>query len=301
MSVLDSILPEPLSKNSGLTSMDAADYHADPAVAPSLSSSVLKILLNQSPAHARVAHPRLNPDFEVTNDKKFDLGTVAHELLLEGETAIRVVEADDWRTAAAKEERDLAYADGLTPLLAKDWARVEAMAQAATRQLEMFDLNPMPLASGKPEQVLLWEEDGVWCRARYDWLHDNLSAVDDLKTTAVSANPAAWSKTMLGMGAELQAAFYLRGLRKALGAEAAWRFIVQENYPPYALSVVELSPDLLAHAGAKVDRAIDLWRRCLADNHWPSYSRELGVIELPGWIMSEAQAEVEDYGESAPF
>lgn len=301
MKTLDQILPAPLAPHVALCSMPADRYHSDPADAPSLSSSLIKILLNQSPAHARVAHPRLNPDFEVTNDKKFDVGTVAHELLLEGDTAVAVVDFADWRSKAAQEERDLAYANGQTPLLTKDWLRVEAMAQAARRQLEMFDLDPMPLTAGKPEQVLLWEEDGVWCRARFDWLHDNLSAVDDLKTTAASANPAAWARTMLGMGAELQAAFYLRGLRKALGAEAAWRFIVQENYPPYALSVVELSPELLAHAGAKVERAISLFRKCLADNHWPSYTRQLGTIELPNWVTSEAQAEVEDYGSEAPF
>ena len=45
------------------TDISAEAYHADPAPEPSLSSSVAKILVNLSPAHARIAHPRLNPDY----------------------------------------------------------------------------------------------------------------------------------------------------------------------------------------------------------------------------------------------
>jgi hypothetical protein len=39
----------------------ANDYHADPCPAPSFTQSIAKVLLEKSPAHARLAHPRLCP------------------------------------------------------------------------------------------------------------------------------------------------------------------------------------------------------------------------------------------------
>jgi len=301
MSALDDILPAPLTETGGLVEMAAAEYHADPCPDPSLSSSVAKILLDQSPAHARVAHPRLNPNFEPDNDTKFDLGTVAHEILLEGESAVWIVDHDDWRSNAAKEIRDKARAAGRTPLLAKDWVRVEAMANAARRQLEMLDLDPPPITDGHPELCLTWMDEGIWCRARFDWLHDDLSTVDDLKTTGASAYPQAWAKTMFGFGGDFQAAFYLRGLRKALGADAKWRFIVQEDYPPYALSIVTLSAEVLAFAAERVDIAIRRWAECIADQHWPAYTREPVMLELPSWKTERRPVPAESFGSEAPF
>ena len=292
MKSLDSILPEPPAVTSGLVTMPAAEYHADPCDTPSLSSSIIKLLVNATPAHARLEHPRLNPNYQEANEERFDLGTVAHELLLEGATDVCVIDAPDWRTRAAQEQRDQARLNGQTPLLVKDWERVDAMVVAARRQLEMYDEDPALLTDGLPEQTLLWQEGGVWCRARYDWIRTDLRAVDDLKTTAASADPRKWGRTMLTIGADLQAAFYLRGLKKAFDAEPVWRFIVQETFKPYALSVVTLSDDLLAHANRRVDQAIELWKRCLDDNHWPGYSRNPQVIDLPPWMTGTAASPV---------
>lgn len=276
-SILDT-LPEP-----GLLTIGEAEYHADPCPSPSLSSGVAKLLCSATPAHARIAHPKLNPAFEPTNKSSFDLGTAAHQLLLQGVEDVVIVEADNWMTKAAKEQRDAAYAAGRTPLLAKDWGRVQAMADAAVRQLEGFDLDPMPLTNGKPEQTLLWEEDGVWCRARYDWLHNNMATIDDLKTTAASADPRAWQRTMFGIGGDVQAAFYSRGIQRTFGVTPLFRFVVQEVKPPFALSIVTPSDAVMVQADEKVEHAISLWRECLRTNSWPAYSRELATVELPSW------------------
>jgi hypothetical protein len=83
----------------------------------------------------------------------------------------------------------------------------------------------------------------------------------------------------------VQAAFYLRGLR-ALGHEAAFRYIVVETFPPYELSVISLGPDVLAVAAAKVDYAINLWRTCLETSNWPGYPTEVCWAELPAWEES---------------
>src|SRR3989304_5411057 len=111
-------------------------------------------------------------------------GRPAHAYLLEGESGFAIIEAADWRTKAAKEARDAARAAGKIPLLADRWGDVHGMALAAQRQLDAPDDTPRPLAGGKPEQTLIWQEDGLWCRARLGRRHDGLRGIAGYKTTA---------------------------------------------------------------------------------------------------------------------
>lgn len=260
------------------------DYHADPCERPSLSASIATILCTQSPAHARVAHPRLNPAYERIEEQKFSIGTAAHALLLEGRDAVEVIAYPDWRTKNAQALRDDARAAGRIPLLSKDWTAVQAMVEAAKTQLAQHEARPPLFTDGKPEQTLVWDDDGVLCRARLDWLRDDGAACDDLKTTSRSANPDAYSRSLFNVGGDIQAAFYLRGLR-ALGAdyETEFRWVVVETALPHALSVISPGPDILALADAKVEYALALWRKCLATDRWPGYSAKVATAEMPAW------------------
>lgn len=263
-------------------------YHGDPCAQPSLSASVAHILTTASPAHARAAHPRLNPDYVPQAEEKFDVGTVVHSMLLEGISAVQIVNAPDWRTKKAQEERDLARAHGLVPMLAHQFEQVQAMTEAVREQLAAYDCVPEPLTAGKPEQTIVWDDNGVLCRARIDWLHDVGLVVDDVKTTSRSADPERWSRGALyDHGCDIQAAFYLRGLRALTGADYRWRWVVAETQPPYAVSVIEPAASVLAIGDAKVDRALSVWRDCLATNTWPAYPAEVHRAELPHWIESQ--------------
>lgn len=268
----------------GVHTIDATDYHNDTvADQPTLSASIAAILCTQTPAHAWVAHPKLNPNFERHEEQKFDVGTCAHSLLLEGESAVRVVYADDWRTKEAKELRDQARAHGQTPLLEKHWDAVQAMVAAIRVQLDRVDAHPSLFTDGKPEQTLVWDEDGVTCRARLDWLRDDHRAADDLKTTSRSANPEAWARSLFGSGRDVQAALYRRAIRAVTGVDADFRYCIAETYPPYAMSVVSLAPSALALADEKVGWAIDVWRDCLKNDRWPAYTNRVAYAELPAW------------------
>jgi hypothetical protein len=268
----------------GVYDLSSDQYHADElGDTPTLSASLANILLQQSPMHAWAAHPKLNPAYERKSDEKFDVGTVAHSLLLEGLSVMDVHMFPDWRTSAAKEARELSRAHGRIPLLVKQADEVTAMVDAVATQIAQLDVDPLPLVAGKPEQTMVWQENGVACRARIDWLHDDLSAIDDVKTTSRSANPESWSRTLFGIGCDVQAAFYLRGIRAITGQTPAWRWLVIETASPFALSVVAPGPDVLALADAKVDRALELWRRCLETDTWPAYPRQVCYAELPPW------------------
>jgi hypothetical protein len=294
----------------GILTIPAVEYHADKiADQPSLSASLAATICSSSPLHAWAEHPRLNPDFKREERSGWDIGTAAHALLLEGVAAVDVIEAPDWRSKGAQLARETARAEGRIALLAKHYDGVQAMVGAAKIQLSNLDIDPQPFTDGKPEQTLVWEEDGVTCRARLDWLRDDRAAIEDYKTTKGSANPGSWTRTLYQIGADIQAAFYLRGLRAIEGAEAEFRFIVQETYAPYALSVVSLDYAAMQLADRKVEYALRTWKRCLEEDHWPGYSSQVCVAELPAWeqtrwlereAMNEAMAYV-DPGDEVPF
>lgn len=265
--------------------LTADEYHADAVEGPpTLSASIAKLLVTKTPAHARAAHPKLNPDYRPTYDDKFDLGTAVHSLLLQGVDIAHVVQENDWRKNSAKDERDWARGTGKIPLLERQWLEVEAMLDAVRVQVARLPLTPPPFTDGEPEKTLVWEEAGVRCRARIDWLHNDHLTITDLKTTSASAEPDAWRRTMYGFGGDVQAAFHTRGVQAVYGTSfVSFRFVVAETYPPYAVSVVDLAPSAMALANEKVDEALAVWRRCLETDTWPGYPARVASIDVPGW------------------
>jgi PDDEXK-like domain of unknown function (DUF3799) len=276
-----------------LIACTAAEYHADPVTpGPSLSASIAHRLLSQSPHHAWWNHPKLNPAFEPEVSGAFDLGTAAHALLLEGQGPFAVIEADDYRSAAAKMAREVARAAGRIPLLRDQWPAVQAMVDMCHVQLAHHQATPAPFTAGKPEQTIIWTEDmgRITCRARLDWLADDYKTIDDYKTVSGSANPMVWTRnTIWALGHDVQAAFYCRAVKALTGIEPEFRFVVQETFAPYALSVIGLMPSAMAMARRKVEQAIGIWNECVNAGTWPGYVREVAYAEAPPWELAKLE------------
>ncbi len=267
--------------------LTAEEYHADPCVQPSLSSSIANILWSSTPRHAWFAHPRLNPaEVEEEEREIFDRGTVAHALLLEGEKVAEVLEYPDWRKNEAKAARQAARDAGKVPILAKHWTDVEAMVQAARVQLAAHkdSSDAFVFEEGKPEQTLIWfdEEFGIWCRARLDWLVDSHERIYDYKSTGMSASQEAVTRMLTG-GWDIQAEFYRRGAEAVFGARPEFRFVVQENSAPYQLGVVGIDPSFEWAGQAKVRFAMKRFADCLKSGDWPSYPDRTYYPALPAW------------------
>jgi hypothetical protein len=270
----------------GIYQIPAADYHLDPCPEPSLSSSIAKKICLDSPLHAFHDHPRLNPLTERDEAEHFDIGVAAHALLLEGSAQIAIIDAKDWRTKAAQEQRAAARAEGKTPLLVHVCQDVIRMVGALRAQLERHaDGGAAMFTDGEAEQTIIWREDDLWCRARADWLRTDPFACDDYKTTSASANPDQWARTMFNAGFDLQAAWYLRGLRAVTGERlddpATFRFAVQETYPPFAVSVIALNPDAMLLAEKKILYALEQWSDALASGRWHGYPTRTAFATLP--------------------
>jgi hypothetical protein len=270
----------------GIYTIPADEYHRDPCPEPSLSASIAHLLVKKTPAHARWAHPRLNPDYEREEKTSFDLGNVVHTVILERSTKrIEVIDAPDYRTKAAQVARDDARDDRKIPVLRKDHDRLNLAINAFIRQCATRTYEPPLLDDGKPEQTLVWQERGVWCRALVDWLRNDFTAIDDLKTTSASANPIIWSKrTLEQIGADVQFAFYRRGVKALTGKTPAFRWVIAEIDPPFPISVVSLDPSWVDLADLKVDRAIERWRQCIETDTWPGYPESIYYAEPPAWV-----------------
>lgn len=279
---------KPFIDQPGVYDIPADTYHSDPVVTPSLSSGVAKTILEQSPRHGWLRHGRLNPNYEPENRTLFDKGRASHKVVLGVGEEIAVINAPDYRTKAAQEAKQLAYLEGRTPVLAHQMATVNEMAAATRAQLDRHEEASEAFVPGlgKAEQALIWQEpNGVWCRALLDWKPNGGNVFHDLKSTGASANPDLWgSRTLYDGGFDVQAAFYCRGIRAVLGIDDPhFRFVVVENEPPYALSVVELTPAAMAMANRKAEEAIAIFGWCQRNNRWPGYPSRVCYVDPPVW------------------
>lgn len=283
----------------GIHYISSEVYHSDQlAPAPSLSSTLARLILAKSPLHAWSAHPRLNPEWEPVEKKTFDIGRAAHRVvlgaggdyisypaeLLASNGAASTKEAKAW----AAEQR----AAGLTPLKAEDVDLVESMAGAVRRQLAAMGINLDPARS---ELSALAEIDGVWCRAMVDNAPDDpRQPLYDLKTTT-DASPESLSKTVAAYGYDLQAAHYLSVWKAATGEDRKFRIIFAEKEAPYGVSVAELyrkpgdEADWFDHADALVRDARHIWGECLKSGRWPCYPARVAVLGAPGWHLAKME------------
>lgn len=271
----------------GCHDISETEYHADPCPQPSLSSSICSILLEKSPLHAWTSHPRLNPDYVQDESGSFDLGSAAHRLVLQNGIGITIISGfENYKKKEAQEMRDAARMQGSVPLLGKQYMQASRMVSCLRKQIyECADAHDA-FYGGVAERTLIWREDGdVWCRARPDYMRPNCpgSPIDDYKTTT-NASPLAWQRQIFNLGHDVQAAFYRRGYRAVFGVDPGpFRFIVQEDAPPYAVSIVQLGPASTAAAEQKVDVAIRIWRNCMATGKWPAYAARIHYVTAPGW------------------
>lgn len=251
------------------------DYHGDHS---HLSSSGARTILD-SPA--RFAWVRDNPPAPTT---AFNLGHAVHTEVLGAGGPNVIGEWDSYRTVAAREWRDNAYATGMTPLLEAEAVVVRQAAEAVHRH----PLASALLSAGEPE-VSLFATDpdtGVKIKARPDW--NRPGYLVDLKTTA-DANPAKFGKTAAAYGYHIQAAWYLHTARLVglADEDTKFLFVLMEKAAPYLTSVVELDAPALSAGTKQMRRALDLYATCTETGQWPGYPEDAPLVGLPTWYYKQ--------------
>lgn len=254
------------------TDLDSDVYHADPA----LSSSGARTLLYPS-CPAIFDYQRHNGQ---ERKQEFDFGTAAHTLLLGFGPQPHVIDAADYKTKAAREERDAAYARGDVPLLPHEFDAVQLMVAKARSHPTAGPL----FAEGQAEVSLMWTDEttGVPCRARPDWLRSD--CIVDYKTSP-SAAPSHIAKSVASFGYHVQAAMYLAGAvaLDLLPPDAPFYFVFQAKEPPHLIKVVELDETALEIGHDRFTEALEVFRDCSEAGVWPDYGPDIEVISLPAY------------------
>jgi hypothetical protein len=263
--------------------MPTADYFADPCPEPSFTQSLAKILLEQSALHARNAHPRLvaQPEEPEEYTAPKAIGNAAHLFLIGRGKEIAEARFDNWRKKEAQEFKAEASAAGKTPILSKHLQAAASMASAARVQLTVCGWDDA-FVDGRGEAVLAWQEDGLWFRTMIDWLGERRAY--DLKTGGGSFAPHTVAIKMEADGWDIQAAMHERALNALHPAGAGrfrFRFIAQENYPPYALVPIEMNEHWLTMGRKKLDFALGIWRRCVSTGTWEGYPSAPIIPDYP--------------------
>jgi hypothetical protein len=277
-----------------------ADYRADPCPSPSLTQSLCKILIERSPKHAWTECPRLNPQFEADDDTKFDIGNVAHRLILGRGKDIEVAVYPDWRTKAAQEIRQAATAQGRIAVLQHQVEQASDMVAAAWSQLKHHEDHDA-FTGGSGEVMIVWQEDGIWFRSLIDWLHDDLRTVDDYKSTGKSVAPHTIGLVAQAAGWEIQAAFIERGLDH-LDPDGAgrrrYRFIAQETDKPNALTSMHINEHWMTMGRKKVEAGVNMWKHAVNFEDWYGYPNRAVVPEYPGFKENQwLEREVTEFAE----
>lgn len=294
--------PKHIVNAPGYYDMPMRDYLDDPCVEPSLSTKIAHTLFYETPAHARLRHPRLRGE-KPDATPRADIGSAVHELA-RGHTELVVyapAEFDDWRKGAAKEFRDDARAAGKIPLLEYQRMQVELAGTNAANAIAA-------LGSGKFEQTVIYQAEGVWFRGRADWLSDGAVQIGDVRCpsgvdvdlkTVESAQADSWLRTNVTPAAQeldVQMRIRHRGHVELTGYERTMAWLLQEIEAPYEHAWIIVTPMMLEQAGIKVDCAARIWRRCLDTETWPGYGARVTMAEPGAWAEMDIKLRLAAHG-----
>jgi hypothetical protein len=270
------------------------EYHQDPCVGPSLTQSLCKILLERSPAHAKLEHPRLadHLDDDEEEPEKYDktkaIGDAAHGILIGRGKSVAIGNFNNWMSKDAKQFKKDGIAAGKLVILDKHFERANAMVRAFRAQADAAGYHDA-FNNGNGEVVIIANEGGIWLRALVDWMVSP-RLLFDLKTSALCCAPHIVEDRPSVMGWDIQGAMQERIFDAVDPAGAGRRkfvFFAQENTPPYALTPVELSEADLTMGRKKLAMAFSVWSACMKAGHWPMYPAETVVSRPRGFLETK--------------
>lgn len=257
------------------------EYHRIEA----FSSSIAKIVICQSPAHAR--HAQISGGRSPT--KAMDRGSVMHHLVLGKGKDFEVIDYDDWRTKDAKKNRDDARAAGKTPILKHDFEAASFGAIAIMKELARRGIR----LDGVSEQAMTWEEKStsglVACKGIMDHVTADFGIIYDLKIIE-DASPSSIERSAENFGHGIQRAAYISGAAKVrpdMAGRTTMRFIFAEPDPPYAVNIVEPDGMFRELGDRRWRRAVEAWGSCAKSGEWPAYGQDVNPITAPMWALSK--------------
>ena len=277
-------------------------YHSqDLCDGPSISSSGLRKIFNESPAHFYATWDG-NPDREDLDESAaFTIGRAAHHLLL-GEDAFStlfigrpdVIDGAPWQgnRNACKAWLKAQAVAGRTVLKPEDIKAIRGMARSLA-------VNPMVKAgilNGAVEQSMVWrcKDTGLWKKARPDCIPNSSGDFADLKT-CVSVQTDDLQRSIFDNGYAQQGALICEGWHAITGnAASSFSLVFVEKTPPYCCRVLTLRDEDLIRAERANYAAMETFAKCLASSEWPGPgSADAEYLYMPEWAAKKIDYRIE--------
>lgn len=253
--------------------MSNAMYHATDAI----SSSAVKTVHGKSLAHWKARG-------EFKGSSIFDIGSVVHDLVLEGgRNSVRGPadrRGNTWKDAYAE-----AQDEGKTLLTASDYDLAHAVAESLL-------FHPVGARMSGPDVVneasffAVDPDTGLEIKCRPDSYWMSQGVIYDIKTCQ-DASPRGVAKDFQSYGYPLQAAFYMKVLRLAGFKATKFVFVHVEKAAPYAVSVNELSAEYLEWAEGQVDLTLVRIAEASLNGDYSTGWPTVTTIDLPRWLQAD--------------
>src|SRR5690606_210938 len=255
-------------------------YHRWPAA----SQTVLKIMRDRSPAHARqymLTPPEPTPAMV--------LGQAIHMAILQPDLFRQCADGRpelELSTRAGREPLEADQKEHPRPIFLphEEYDRCLAMRDVVWRDRSASKQQQRPM-----ELSAVWRDRwfGVLCKGRFDCL-STLGVIVDCKSVA-DASPRAMQRFIYSYGTYLQAAHYMIGA-KQLGVEADYFVLIAvEKEPPYGIGIYNIRGDALMAGEEELAKLLRTWSECETTGRWPGYSEQVVDITLPGWAFGQIE------------
>lgn len=275
----------------GFYTMTDDEYHADPCETPSLNSGMASDILEKTEIEAMLSSRRLNPNYRDKKSDEMDLGTVAHDIILRGDTGVyEIAPFDAWRSNDAKAARAQIEAKGLIALNETTGPRiindVNLMKSALRKQMDEHQDYPGLMSIGVAEECVFAKDGDLWLRAKIDWLDDAYpDLIVDYKTTGIDFSQ--WEKNELWSCKYMQSPHYRRTYDLATGKKSKFIFVVQQTKYPFLVKIFELDKSYEDEIGMRYVTAQKRFTNCLKTGVWRGEPPYAVHSYPPKWIMEK--------------
>lgn len=237
--------------------------------------------MSLSPAHYRASVFEI---FEATREMR--IGTIVHHLVCGAHRTKPLIRFEGlerkgnvWKDFHDAEKKKHPKCEIVTE---KEWVDAEPIA-AAVRA----DSQAMRLLEGSRREVsLTWESGGILCETDgIDIVGAGL--IGDLKRTSCT-EPGGFARHAAKHMWHCQLAFYEEGANaNGIDTTKGLFLLGVEPNPPYAVTVMQLTPDTIAQGRKSCIKWLEALRVARDNDHWPTYTQTVVPFDLPPWMSGE--------------
>jgi exodeoxyribonuclease VIII len=268
--------------------MPDEEYHAT----PHLSSSKLKVLVNQTPAH--YYHKFLSgKSTNIPDNKNLIFGKASHTVILQpwdfDNQFCVLPEGVDRRSKVGKELWADIKASGKQPLSSTEFSSLVEMGN----QVAKIPFWAKLLALKPKFELSLFDDD---TKIRPDMyiepccLYPN-GLIVDVKTT-VDASKKGFGKTVHNFCYDVQGSFYKDFFNRNTKHEPEFMFLAIEKTKPYLIKFHRFDEATKFVGDTRMTKALELLRDCTELNNWYGYGSDVEDIELPSWAFDDVEDDI---------